>query len=372
MPLVILGEIPAPSFALSQDRALDGSPRVSVTFPDGYTDTLVLSRYYGNAADRLARVEKCHFFGHLEGEPEACVALTGCPGSDDLEFTILSEHSPDTMFKWFKNGAVEAIKNPFRNGEGRSEKMVHVREDGDWTLVGGDEEVNQEIAAAEAQIAASCTDGTTDCESVPETNLLSLRFGYDEGFLAKVGGHDEAKAYIESTLPHIQTLYCHSTLGTKIQLETVADPVHVEGKYITASSDSIIDMKTNTEADIGDADLMVYLGWEESYYGTIGIAWVSTVCRPTSWGSQDVKSSINEWRETHAEAGHLIAHELGHNLGMSHDFEEEHAAAGCDNTGVMSYGDAVYQWSTCSASDFQAHYISMKDYWCMPCKFHNF
>ena len=90
---------------------------------------------------------KEYFFGHLEGEPEACVALTGCPGSDDLEFTILSEHSPDTMFKWFKNGAVEAIKNPFRNGEGRSEKMVHVREDGDWTLVGGDEEVNQEINA---------------------------------------------------------------------------------------------------------------------------------------------------------------------------------------------------------------------------------
>merc|ERR1711936_570918 len=99
------------SFDFHQDRALDGSPSVSITFPDGYTDTMALSRYYSNANDRLARVEKCHFFGHLEGEPEACIALTGCPGSDDLEFTIMSEHSPDTMFKWTKNGEVRLIES---------------------------------------------------------------------------------------------------------------------------------------------------------------------------------------------------------------------------------------------------------------------
>ena len=366
--------VPAPSFVLNQDRASDGSPSVSITFPDGYTDSLALSRYYSNARDKLARVEKCHFFGHLEGEPEACVAMTGCPGSDDLEFTILSKHSPDTMFKWTKDGDVQVIKSPFATGNARSEVLV--REDetnqpGNWTLVGGDEEVNPAIEAAEAEIAASCTDA--DCESVPETNLLTLRFGYDEGFLAVTGSHDDAKAYIESTIPHIQTLYCHSTsLGTKIQLETVEEPKYVEGKYLTASVDSIVEMQPNTAEDLGEADLMVYMGWESAYSGVIGIAWKSTVCRPASWDSDDVKSSINEWRETHAEAGHLIAHELGHNLGMDHDFTDAHAAAGCDNTGVMSYGEAVYQWSTCSASDLQAHYILMKDYWCMPCKFHDF
>jgi len=280
----------------------------------------------------------------------------------------MSEHSPDTMFKWTKNGDVQVIKSPFATGNARSEVLV--REDatsqpGNWTLVGGDEEVNPAIEAAEAEIAASCTDA--DCESVPETNLLTLRFGYDEGFLAVTGSHDDAKAYIESTIPHIQTLYCHSTsLGTKIQLETVEEPKYVEGKYLTASVDSIVEMQPNTAEDLGEADLMVYMGWESAYSGVIGIAWKSTVCRPASWDSDDVKSSINEWRETHAEAGHLIAHELGHNLGMDHDFTDAHAAAGCDNTGVMSYGEAVYQWSTCSASDLQAHYILMKDYWCMP------
>ena len=93
---------------------MDGSPSVSITFPDGYSDTLVLSRYFANEEAKLTRSEDCHYIGHLEGEPEACVAMTGCPGSDDLEFTIMSEHSDRAMFKWFKDGAVELIESPLK------------------------------------------------------------------------------------------------------------------------------------------------------------------------------------------------------------------------------------------------------------------
>ena len=149
----------------------------------------------------------------------------------------MSKHSPDTMFNWTKDGDVQVIKSPFAAGNARSEVLV--REDeanqpGNWTLVGGDEEVNPAIEAAEAEIAASCTDA--DCESVPETNLLTLRFGYDEGFLAVTGSHDDAKAYIESTIPHIQALYCHSSsLGTKIQLEIAGEIKHYANRFRFAS-----------------------------------------------------------------------------------------------------------------------------------------
>ena len=76
--LSIFSEI-VPTFGLDEDRSLDGSPSVSITFPDGYSDTLILSRHYINERAKVAYPDDCHYIGHLEGEPEACVAMTGCP-----------------------------------------------------------------------------------------------------------------------------------------------------------------------------------------------------------------------------------------------------------------------------------------------------
>ena len=41
--------------------------------------------------------------------------MTGCIGSEDVEFTILSEHAPETgLFKWKIDGNVEVIEHPFK------------------------------------------------------------------------------------------------------------------------------------------------------------------------------------------------------------------------------------------------------------------
>ena len=61
----------------------------------------------------------------------------------------------------------------------------------------------------------------------------------------------------------------------------------------------------------------------------------------------------------------LIAHEVGHNIGMDHDFIEKHKAAGCDGKGIMSYGNPPNEWSACSKADFIAHYQATKSNWCM-------
>ena len=357
-----------PSFSLNQDRSFNGIPSVSITFPDGYTDTMKLSRYYSNENDRLAQTERCHFFGHLEGEPEACIALTGCPGSDDLEFTIMSEHSPDTMFMWNKNGEVQIIESQARGTYLRRDQEY---QNGTWANVEEDEMVNPAIKKAESEIEKNCDD--VGCEPLPETMLLSLRFGYDEGFLSRLWLHARAKEYIHATMPHIQALYCHSSLGTKIQLEIVGEIKHYAGKYLQATPAKIAEMKPITKADLGDADLMVYMGNDWKNRGFAGYAYYSAVCLPRD----EIKSSIIEYGTSIADRGHLIAHEIGHNLGMFHDHDPQHKVKGCDKTGVMSYGPRKYKWSTCSKSDFQAHYIYAKgknaelgknELWCMPRK----
>ena len=62
--------------------------------------------------NKLSITKECSYIGHLAGEPNACLALTGCPGLDDyVELTILSEHFPG-IFKWYKDGRVENVQTP--------------------------------------------------------------------------------------------------------------------------------------------------------------------------------------------------------------------------------------------------------------------
>ena len=101
-------------FTLLEERSANGAPTVTVTFPDGYTDTLVLSKYYSSEEDRMAGAEACHYVGHLANEHDACAAMTGCIGSEDIDFTIMSRHAESSMFRWTKDGKVEVIESPFK------------------------------------------------------------------------------------------------------------------------------------------------------------------------------------------------------------------------------------------------------------------
>ena len=103
------------NFALVEERSANGSPTVAVTFSDGYTDTLVLNRYYSSEEDRMLGSEEYHFIGYLAKEQDACVAMTGCVGSEDIDLTIMSRHATESsMFKWTKDGHVEIIESPFK------------------------------------------------------------------------------------------------------------------------------------------------------------------------------------------------------------------------------------------------------------------
>ena len=147
-----------PSFSMIDDRSLNGSPIIEVTFPNGHSDTLVLSQFVDGIDEPESR--DCRYNGHLLSEPEACLAMTGCPGLEDVELTILSEHAPGSgMFIWHKNGMVENLEHP---------EHEHSRK-----ATSNDVQFTPQTAAAESKTQNACSSGK--CKAVPAKMNLSVR-----------------------------------------------------------------------------------------------------------------------------------------------------------------------------------------------------
>ena len=155
-----MSKLLVPSFTLNAERSLDGSPSVTVAFPDGYQDTLILSKFYTNEEERLEEEEDtCAYIGHLANEPEACVAMTGCFGQEDVEFSIASSHALDSgTYSWNLDGTVHVIDNPLREDR----PSVPLRADGDEEdkeVINGDEIFMEKDHAVEVLFEEFCWNG---------------------------------------------------------------------------------------------------------------------------------------------------------------------------------------------------------------------
>ena len=114
--------------------------------------------------------------------------------------------------------------------------------------------------------------------------------------MAKLGSASAVEAYWNAAAPHLQARYCHFTLGTKIKIERIGNFKHYAGKTLTATKANLISLFDDTAHDIGDADLITYMSYENNQYGTIGIAHTGVICDHPYYNKY--KSSIVEWRST--------------------------------------------------------------------------
>merc|ERR1719228_570386 len=327
----------APQLSLIQERTANGAPSVSITFPDGHKDMLVMHRFFGNEEDRMVNEERCHYSGHLANEPEACVAMTGCVGREDVEFTILSEHSHGShILKWTTEGNVEILEY----------KRDRQRPPIDYD---DDEEFSEAADFDDRALPA-----------LPATQHLQIRTGYGDGFRAKAGGDAQAQNHIKASWTHVQTYFCHTSMPSRILVERMPGIKYYQGKTIEPTSTGQAGMRSDTQNDLNGADLMAYFG--SSNTGVVGRAdGLGYVCSNTHYRKQ----SINVYESNAALMAVTVVHEVGHNLGMHHDFSQKHGGTGwssstnaCNvpDTGFMSYATWPHMWSVCSVNDLKEQY----------------
>ena len=105
-------DVPVFRIVSSRAGATAGPPDITVHFPDGIRDGLVLEEYKIDEESPAS----CNYIGRLRNHPSS-VAVTGCmdkPG-DRMEITLLSEHNRNSrIYSVDFYGNTQVIENPFK------------------------------------------------------------------------------------------------------------------------------------------------------------------------------------------------------------------------------------------------------------------
>jgi hypothetical protein len=250
------------------------------------------------------------------------------------------------MFSVDFNGYADIIKNPFDD--------IAVLVDREFDDQDGDEILND---AEEAEVQG-------DTGTLPAALKITIKFAYDQGLKEELGDED-FNNWIAEVFTHTQAHFLQAdSLGSSVVFDVQGD-AHYQDGVVWRSEDKIYDARDVTNSlGLDTVDVMAW--WTSSYnfhkatYNNedntaAGMGFVGVLCGYS-------KVSINEKQSYAAGSGFVLAHELGHNFGMSHDFSSKHGGddGPCNGQGIMSYGSYSYdQWSSCSQSDFKEHYFGL-------------
>jgi len=351
-------------FSLLNKQSRDSSPSISVTFPDGYSDELVLWNYYSNNKDRIdpGNENNCNYFGHLANEKSACAAMTGCIGSEDVLFTIMSDHAPGSFnFIWTKEGKVDIVDpDEFNAMNGLKTPDLDIS---DFTKA---QNLDLKTRAIEDEVCYFL--------KPPATALLNVKVAFDEGVYDSVGRNfTQAKIQINRAFAHIQAAVCHPSLGVKIHIN-IEEIIFLEGvhqTYIQLNPDMNKRMKDITGTILEGDDtthLVIYiLPNVNGEYGGGGEALSPSPCNPNPRGRFILNGGTLKNLERIVRLVLVVRHELGHAMGMmEYGSDEQYPSWDCGTKGNVMYGDNIGAWSRCNAMDFRRMYTKFHDNWCMP------
>jgi len=307
---------------------LNSGKGMKITFPDKTTDEIELQADPQN---------ECFYHGHLMEDHESQVEVDGCKG--DLEIIEISSRLVPCglVFLLLENGETYEI-DPTEGLQFPNQTDSVVPE-----VAGG------QIAAMNGQL--------------PTSVEAKIHVRYDPSFRDLYGSDSAAKRKIRDIISLAQPWFKRErNLAMNIEIKVVTNQYYssrIGHPFQSGMLSSVVGRGGSR-----DHPTAFFKAADPAYRGrTHGIAHLSAFCSGQKLG---LITEVQKGTENDASNAILFAHELGHNLGMKHDFDKDHGGGGggvehygpCNDQGIMSYSppQLPMKWSRCSRGDQERHY----------------
>ncbi|OCT90248.1 hypothetical protein XELAEV_18018860mg [Xenopus laevis] len=283
-------------------------------------------------SSRLQDKEHCHYQGYAEGVPESVVAISTCSGLRGMLHLQNSSYGIEPL-----DNSDRFQHLVYRMEDVKSEPMV-------CGVKAADKEPETELNPP------SMTQLLRRKRAIlPQTRYVELFIVVDKERFDMLSRNESAvraemvqlSNYLDSmyTMLNIRIVLVGLMIWTdsnKITIDGTAGDVL--GRFVQWRETNLVSLRRHDSAQ---------LVLKKGFGGTAGMAFVGTVCSRSHAGGINVFSHYNV-----QSFASIVAHELGHNLGMNHD-DGRNCFCSVDNCIMNSGATGSKNFSSCSEEDFE-------------------